>query len=80
MAKKNFEIKGRFYHEGDEGTTYYIEAEDFMEAYEAIKKKSALIAEVLIESGDLKFQMDEFRLLENSGATGACITFDSEED
>ena len=80
MAKKHFEIIGRFYHEGDEGTKYYVDAEDFTEAIEAIRKKSVTIAEVLIESGDLKFQFDEMRLLENSGASGAVITFSDEEE
>ena len=80
MSKKErFEIKVRFEHIGDEGTTYYVEAENFMEAYEAVKKKSVAIATMLIESGALKFELDEFRLLKDSLPYGACLTFDSEE-
>lgn len=81
MAKKRFEIIGRFEHAGERGTKYYVEAEDFMAALEEVRKKSVTIAEALIKFGDLKFQMEEFRLLENSlpGATGAVITFESEE-
>lgn len=74
MAK--FEIRGKF--EQAEDSKYYIEADDFMAALEAVREKSPVIIEALLQNGTLKFQMLEFRELKELPLSPAVLTFEEE--